>query len=259
MPLAIVLSLLAVANATFHASVLGWLPVSPLAVGEMGLMLVVLVEMIVGGRVVPGFSANAIPHARRFRAAWLQGSTLALAALAFCADALQPRSHLAGVVALLAGAVTGAQWLGWNPFVTFRRPMVWVLHVSYAWIPVGLVLLGLSSLGLVPRSAAVHAFGVGAMGGLIIGMITRTALGHSGRPVRAGWVECVAFVMIQIAAAARVTAALVPAAYLAGIAVSGIAWTTAFLLYAVAYAPLLTGWTRWVRPMSEDAMPAPVA
>jgi uncharacterized protein involved in response to NO len=259
MPLAVVLSLLAAANASFHASLLGWIPVSPLAVGEMGLMLVVLVEMIVGGRVVPGFSANAIPHARRYRAAWLQRSALALAVSAFLFDALEPMSRLAGVVALIAGAVAGVQWLGWNPFVTLRRPMVWVLHVSYAWIPAGLVLLGLSALGVVPRSAAMHAFGVGAMGGLIMGMITRTALGHSGRPVRAGRVELVVFVVIQIAAAARVTAALVPAVYLAGIAVSGIAWTAAFALYAVAYAPLLIGWTRQPCGESGSAMAAPAA
>jgi uncharacterized protein involved in response to NO len=93
----------------------------------------------------------------------------------------------------------------------------------------------------VPRSAAVHAFAAGSMGGLIIGMITRTAMGHSGRPVRAGRCEVVMYALIHIAALSRVVAALVPSVYLIGISISGVAWMAAFLLYAVSYAPLLLG------------------
>lgn len=248
MPLVGVLSLLASANIAFHLSAHGLIPVSPLRAVEAGLLFVVLIEMIVGGRVVPGFSRNAVPGARRWRSRWLDRGAFALAASAFLADSLGAPASATGAAALLAGAAVGVQALGWNPLAACGKPMIWILHAAYAWIPIGLVLMGLASFGMVPRSAAIHALAVGSMGGLIIGMITRTALGHSGRPVRAGRAEVAAFVLVLLGAALRVTAALAPAVYLEGMLAAGAAWTAAFLVYVVAYAPLLLGRRR---PMDE--------
>jgi uncharacterized protein involved in response to NO len=239
MPLVFVLLSLGLANVAFHASMHNLLEIPPVMAIEFGLMLVVLIEMIIGGRVVPGFTANAIPGARQFRSVRLHRASFALAALAIISDALRLPPMSTGTLALLAGVAVAAQAIGWNPLATRSRPLLWVLHVSYAWIPVGLVLLGLASFGLVPRSAAIHAFAVGSIGGLIMGMITRTALGHSGRPVQAGRWETAAYVLVHAAAISRVTAALVPAVYLAGMSAAGLAWTAAFAIYAIAYAPVL--------------------
>ena len=241
MPLVIVLSLLAFANIAFHAAAHNLVPISPLQTVEAGLLFVVLIEMIVGGRIVPGFSANAVPGAWRWRSAWLHRGSFALAAAAFLADSLRAPQPLTGAIALLAGATVTAQAIGWNPLAARGNPMLWILHAAYAWIPAGLVLLGLSSFGIVPRSAAIHALAVGSMGGLIIGMITRTALGHSGRVVRAGRVEVVAFILVLLAAGLRVSASLIPPFYLVGMLAAGTAWAAAFLIYVVSYGPILLG------------------
>lgn len=247
MPLVAVLSLLACANLAFHAAAHGRIQVSPLRAVEAGLLFVVLIEMIVGGRVVPGFSARTTPGAWRWRSARLHRTSFSLAAGAFIADAFQAPAPVTGTLALLAGAAVAVQAIGWNPLAARSNPMQWMLHAAYAWIPTGLVLLGLASFGVVPRTAAIHALAVGSMGGLIIGMITRTALGHSGRAVRAGRVEVVAFILVLLAAVLRVAAALTPAIDLAGMLAAAGAWSAAFLLYVIAYAPMLMG-SRCSRP-----------
>ena len=250
MPLVIVLSLLAGANIAFHAAAFNLVPISPLQAIEAGLFLVVLIEMIVGGRVVPGFSTNAVPGAWRWRSTWLHRGSFTLAAAAFLADSFHVPGLLTGTLALLAGAAVAVQAIGWNPFAARGNPMLWILHAAYAWIPIGLVLLGLAAFGIVPRSAAIHALAVGSMGGLIIGMITRTALGHSGRMVRAGRVEVTAFILVLLAAALRVAATLIPPFYLAGMLAAGSAWAAAFLLYVVSYGPILLG----KRPPKDDVL-----
>lgn len=250
MPLVMVLVLLACANIAFHAAAHHLIPVSPLQAVEAGLLFVVLIEMIVGGRVVPGFSTNAAPGVWRWRPTWLHRGSFMLAAAAFLADSFHVPGPLTGTLALLAGAAVAVQAIGWNPLAARSNPMQWILHAAYAWIPIGLVLLGLASFGIVPRSAAIHALAVGSMGGLIIGMITRTALGHSGRLVRAGRVEVTAFILVLLAAALRVASALIPSFYFAGILAAGTAWAGAFLLYVVSYGPILLG----KRPPEDDVL-----
>jgi uncharacterized protein involved in response to NO len=249
MPLVGVLLLLASANIAFHASMHGLIGVNPATALQSGLMLIVLIELIVGGRVIPGFTANAIHGVRQYRRVWLKQASFILTAAVFVADTVDLPAPWVAILALLASVAVGAQAIGWNPLAARSRPILWVLHLAYAWIPVGLVLLGLASLGVVPRSASLHAFAAGSMGGLIMGMITRTALGHSGRPVRAGRPEVASYVLVHLAAALRVTAALVPAFYFVGIAAAGLCWTAAFLTYAITYAPVLLG-----RPLEARAV-----
>jgi uncharacterized protein involved in response to NO len=143
--------------------------------------------------------------------------------------------------ALVAAGAHVARWLLWRPWHTLRAPLVWVLHASYAWIPVHLVLRGLAELGLVAPNLAIHALTVGAIGGLTIGMMTRTALGHTGRMLRAGPFEVAAYVSILAAALVRVGGPLVlPASsYLGTVQASAALWSAGFALYAVRYAPYL--------------------
>ncbi len=241
MPLLVVLLSLASANIAFHGAMHDLIPVSPMGAVEFGLMLVVLVAIIIGGRVVPGFTANAIPGVRLRRSVWLHRGSFALPAAAFIADGLHLSPWLSGVAALLASATVAAQAIGWNSWAARGRPLLWILHAGYGFIPVGLLLLGLAQFGVVPRSAAVHAFGVGSIGGLIIGMITRTALGHSGRQVRAGRAEVMSYGLVLLGAVLRVSASLIPAAYLGAMLGAGAAWSLAFLIYLGVYAPVLFG------------------
>ncbi len=247
LPLVGVLSALGASNIAFHGAMLGAFSFSALAAVEAGLMFIVLLESIIGGRVVPGFTANAVPGVRQFRRVWLDRAAIGMTVLAFALDIAAMWSNaparllvvVAGVASLAAAGLQGARLLGWNPWATRTKPLLWILHASYAWIPAGLVLLGLAAFGAVPRAAAVHALAVGSMAGLIIGMMTRTALGHTGRPLHAGAAEVTAYALIQIGAVLRVTAALWPAFHDAGVWLSGGAWSLAFAVYCTAYLPIL--------------------
>jgi uncharacterized protein involved in response to NO len=120
------------------------------------------------------------------------------------------------------------------------RPILWVLHLAYAWLPVAFVLLALAQLGLVGVSAGVHALAVGATGGLIIGMITRTARGHTGRPLRASRLEVAAYALVAGAAVLRVGLPLVaPQHQVPGLIAAALAWSAAFGLYLIVFAPWL--------------------
>jgi uncharacterized protein involved in response to NO len=121
-------------------------------------------------------------------------------------------------------------------------PLLWIMHLSYAWIAAGFVLLALARWQLVSASAGFHALAVGSMAGLILGMMTRTTLGHTGRPLKAGPAERAMFVMIQLSAVARVLSALgweSPGG--AVLLVSAACWAGAFGLYAAVYRRYLCG------------------
>jgi uncharacterized protein involved in response to NO len=142
-------------------------------------------------------------------------------------------------VLALAAASQAARLLGWKPWVARRRPILWILHLAYGWIPVGLALLALAAAGAVARSAGVHALAVGATGGLVLGMITRTARGHTGRLLQASRTEVAAYAALMLAAILRVTAALVPSCFTPLVCSAGVAWIAAFALYLVRFAPWL--------------------
>jgi uncharacterized protein involved in response to NO len=129
----------------------------------------------------------------------------------------------------------------WQPWKTGRTPLVWVLHIAYFWIPVHLALRSMAEIGWVAPSVAIHALTVGAIGGLIIGMMTRTALGHTGRPLKAGRAEIACYLLVLAAALVRVLVPLIaPAQMLNSVLWSAALWSGGFALYAVHYWPLLT-------------------
>ncbi|OGA20037.1 MAG: hypothetical protein A3I01_12315 [Betaproteobacteria bacterium RIFCSPLOWO2_02_FULL_65_24] len=208
---------------------------------QAALYLVMLMVVVIGGRVVPSFTASALPLAGvRVRNPVLDWSALGFTLLAFAgALAAAPAwfvAPAAGAAALLHAV---RQWR-WAPWATRHRPLLWILHVSHAWIPLGLALLALASLGWVAPDVPLHAFGAGAIGGMIMGMITRTALGHTGRPLQVGWPEIASYVLVHAAALARVAASLLPAdAYAALVSAAGHLWALAFILYFVVYLPRL--------------------
>jgi uncharacterized protein involved in response to NO len=146
-----------------------------------------------------------------------------------------------GVVASFAMAAHLMRWWLWQPWTTLRTPIVWVLHLAYAWIPVHLVLRALASGGVVSPSIAVHALTVGAIGGLIIGMMTRTARGHTGRPLRASGWDVACYLLVAAAAFVRVLVPwLAPQWTVQSVLVSAALWSAGFGLYAVAYWNVLT-------------------
>ena len=201
---------------------------------------VLFIMVVMGGRVIPMFT-NAIAGANASKRPWLEKAALGSTLAVLLADVLQ--LHGAALVALagLCAAAHLARWALWQPWKTLRTPLVWVLHGAYVWIPVHLLLRGLAEMGLVSSSAAVHALTVGAMGGLIIGMITRTALGHTGRKLKASRTDTVCYLLVLAAAVIRVwVPLLMPAQLMQAVLCSAALWSAAFALYAVTYWPVLT-------------------
>lgn len=232
------LSLLTVVNAVFHASVLGWIQVSSVAPVQAAILIIVMIESVIGGRVIPGFTSNAIQGAKPIIHEKRDKITLALVAMAAIAWIAQVPGPLAGALAVAAAIAQATRVVGWMPHVTFRKPILWILHLSYAWIPVGLFMLGLAAWGLTTTSAAFHVLTIGSMAGLIIGMITRTALGHTGRPLTAGNSELAMYLLIQVGVIARMLAAanlMRPEMLVAAAA----CWSGAFILYVIVYTPYL--------------------
>ena len=207
-----------------------------------GLDLVLLVVAIMAGRVIPGFTNNALAEARARRIALLENAALGSVVLLLACDLLEmPR---AAAAAALAGAfLHAARAALWAPLRTRGRPILWILHLSYAWIVVHLALRALAAFNVVPPGLATHALTVGVIGGLTLGMMTRTARGHTGRPLQAGRWEVAAYVLVHLAAFARVLIPLLlPDAYAVLVVVSGLLWSAAFAIFTVVYIPILARW-----------------
>lgn len=240
MMLVVLLGLMAAANAGYHAADLGLLAASPLAFVEAAILVIVVIEAVIGGRVIPMFTKNGAPgsspvmNARRDHV--VMGATMA-ASIGFVLDVPAP---LAAALAAAAAVAQATRLLGWQPAATVRHPLLWILHLSYGWIPIGFALLALHEIGIVPHSAALHALAVGAIAGLIVGMITRTALGHTGRMLRAGKAETAMYALIQAGAVARLAAALGldPSGVIA-LAGAAAFWSLSFVLYLLVYGPYL--------------------
>lgn len=203
--------------------------------------VVLIVMTVMGGRVIPMFTANGVPGSTPRRHPAIERAAPLCAAALLVVD-LVPAPMALRVAVLAAGAlVLGARALLWRPWQTLRAPLVWVLHGGYLWIPVYLALRATAEVGWIPLPIATHALTAGAIGMLTIGMMTRTARGHSGRPLVADRFETTAFLLIAVAALTRVFVPLVvPASYGEAIVASGCLWSAAYAVYAVRYWPVLT-------------------
>jgi uncharacterized protein involved in response to NO len=236
------LLVLAALNVVFHLGIFGIVAVSPLWPVKAALYVVVVIVAVMGGRVIPMFTQNAVPKAKVHRSVQVDRWSIALLAAALTADALSFPVALVGLAAAAAAAAHLARLVQWDPGATLRTPILWILHASYAWIPIGLALLAVSAFS--PRVHEVyvlHAFGIGAVGGMIMGMMTRTARGHTGRPLVASLPEVFAYGLVQAAALVRVALGLAaPALYAATLLLAALFWTVAFALYLVVYVPILT-------------------
>ena len=237
LPLALILLLLALANGAFHLAALGLTAINPLMALHAGLALVVMVLCVMAGRVVPAFTKAATPG-MILPPPKLERWTMTLTALGLAGWVFAPTGLATAAVLGLAAALHLRRQWAWQPWLTRGRPILWILHAGYAWIAVGLGLLALAQLGLVSESAGLHALTVGATSGLIIGMITRTARGHTGRSLQAGKAETSAYALVMAAALLR---SLLPIFGLQSLALLGaaMAWSSAFIIYLYVYTPWL--------------------
>lgn len=238
--LVLLLGLLTLANALFHASRIGAIALSSITPIHAAILVIVMIESVIGGRVIPGFTANAIPQVKPVMNARLDKICLTLTALASVAWIVQILPPFSASLAFAAACSQLLRLSGWKSFHTLKNPLLWILHVSYAWIPLGFFALAAAALNLIAASAAFHLLAVGSMAGLIIGMITRTALGHTGRPLKAGRAELAMYLLVQLGVVARFLAA-VDAFGLRDhlLACAAIVWSAAFVIYVAVYGRYL--------------------
>ena len=240
------LALLGVLALGVHASLHGVVSVSPLYGLRLALDVVLFVMVVMAGRVVPMFTNNGIPGLAARRNPIVERASLGTVIALFVVDLLSVDTMpwaqgLAGVVALVAALANGVRLALWQPWRTFSTPLVWVLHVAYAWIVVHLLMRAGVAAELVGHSVSVHALTAGAIGGLTLGMMTRTARGHTARPLRADGFETAMYVLVFAAAFVRVFGPIARPGDLVGfVQASAILWTAAFGLYVVRYWPVLT-------------------
>jgi uncharacterized protein involved in response to NO len=235
--------LLAIALAVLmvHLSVMGALGLPGWLGIQIALDVVLFVMTVMGGRVIPMFTNNGVPGAAARRLPQLESFVLGATLAVLAADALQASGALLLLVLGFACAAHATRLALWMPWRTTRVPLVWILHAAYAWIPVHLALRMLAETGWAPVPVATHALTVGAIGGLTLGMMTRTARGHTGRALRADGFEVACYVLVLGAAIVRVFGPfIVPAHYVATVVAAGALWSSAYALYAVRYWPVLT-------------------
>jgi uncharacterized protein involved in response to NO len=229
------------ANLAFHLAMRGDLAIAVRDMLQLALNVIVFIMALMAGRVVPMFTANGVPGTRPERRAWIEHTSLGSLLLMLAADLLHAPSWALVSLATVAAAAHAWRLVLWQPWKTRRTPIVWILHAAYAWIVVYLALRALGAAGLVPPAVAIHALTVGALGGLTLGMMTRTARGHSGRPLHADPPEVASYVLVNLAAVARVIVpALLPELQRGAIIASGLLWTAAYIAFVAKFLPILT-------------------
>ena len=227
------------ANVTFHLEAMTQ---GTADVGRrLGFAMVTMLILLIGGRIIPSFTRNFLAKQRpqpgllpvpfgRFDMVSLGVSLLALLIWV-----IWPVSDYAGAALLAAGALQGyrlSRWCGWR---VWSSPLVLMLHLAFAFIPAGLVTLGLASFGVMPVATGLHLLGIGGFGGMTLAVMMRASLGHTGRALQAGPGLALAFACVVVAALMRV---LVPAP--AGLWCAAVLWTLGFGLFVWRFAPMLT-------------------
>lgn len=236
------LGVLFVANLLMHLETLEWTTQTARVGYLLGVDTVVVIMVLIGGRVIPMFTQNAVPGIKVVKQAWLEKLVLLASVAYLISDLVDETSRITAGSAICAGLASVIRLLGWKPLSTKGRPILWVLHVGYVFLAFGLILRGLA-ISIFPMAASIpiHLLTAGAMGMLILGMISRVSLGHTGRPIIASRPIEVAYVLVAIGALIRVGGPLfLPRFFIGEIVAAALLWVVAFATFAVIYWPILT-------------------
>lgn len=248
-PIGLVISLYATANTLFH--------VLALRGGEtdlperMAIALMMLLLALVGGRVTPSFTSDYVVerglpnHLPEF--SLLDKLSIALIAVAALSWTAQPQAMTTGWLLLAAGVAHTIRLARWRGWLTWREPLVLILHVGYGWLAFALLIIGAATLGISLKPAdAVHALTTGAVGAMTLAIMTRAALGHTGRPKQAHRMTIMIYALVNMGALLRVFGPTIglPTPVMLGAAAA--VWSGAYLLFAISYGPFL------IRPSLDE-------
>jgi len=235
------LLLLALGNGLIHAEMLG-LQDNMASTGiQLAVATIIVLILIIAGRVFPFFTERGIPGTLIIRNPLLDNLSVASAVVVFALQLVGISGTLLAVAALAAVAANIARLSGWYVQRVIYVPLLWVLYAGYAWIILGFVLTALAAYSVVLPSLALHAFTLGGIGALTLGMMARVSLGHTGRALKASNAIAIAFLLINAAALFRVLLPIaMPGWYENLIYVSTLFWLAAFSLFVFVYTPILT-------------------
>jgi uncharacterized protein involved in response to NO len=234
------LAALFAANLHFHLA--GASSVDPLM---LGINLILLMVAMVGGRILPAFTSSGLKQqgidVRIRRYPPLDIATLMAAFAILIIDIFFQGTTIAAVAALLAAALLALRMARWQGHRTLHQPIIWVLHIAYAWLPIGLALKAVWLFGApIPETSWLHALTTGAFSTMILAVMSRVALGHTGRELVAPGLIVVAYYLITIAALVRVFGPILHTeGWRLWMIASGLIWSLAFILFVVVYAPIL--------------------
>jgi uncharacterized protein involved in response to NO len=222
---------------------------------RVGIAVVALLISLIGGRIIPSFTRNwlvrenpgrlPVPFAR------FDMLSLAVGAIALVFWIVSPAVTTTGYVLAFAGVLHLVRLGRWAGYRTGRERLLLILHVGYAFVPIGFVLNACSAFGIVAAGAGVHAWMTGAAGVMTLAVMSRASLGHTGQPLTASIATQGIYASIVVAAVARICAVLEPAHSVPLLHVAAFAWAAAFLGFAIGYGPTLSGWRR--RPAQAPA------
>lgn len=208
------------------------------------IILFSLIIIIIGGRVIPMFTANGAGCMKALPIKLVEALSI-LPMLILVGIALYgfKNANLSLLISILVVATlfNTIRFARWGIQATWQYPLLWSLHLSYLFIPIGLIALLLFATGIIDNlSAGLHCLTIGAIGGMILSMISRVSLGHTGRPLKPHAAMSIAYAAILFSASARFIFPIwLPDAYIAGIGISGFFWILGFTLFLIIYSPIL--------------------
>lgn len=244
-PLLLVLAVLWGLDATFHAGLFRGDVVLSRQALLTGVNVALILVTVIGGRIVPSFTATSLRrrglevtvHSKR----GMTAVTVSLMVAVTVIDLLRPGGAVAGGLSLAAAIAHGLRLAQWQGLRTLREPVVWILHLAYAWLPLGLALKSLALLtGVAPAATWLHALTIGALSTMILGVMTRVSLGHTGRLLELRPSIVVSYLLLSVSALVRVVG---PSwswvGHRTAILASAALWTAAFAIFTRVYTPIL--------------------
>lgn len=242
LPIVAALAALCGANMAFHIGALT--SYGTTAAARFAIAVLIVLICLIGGRIIPSFSRNWLTKRGKGRlpASFNRFDKIALAVTlaAMACWTYEPQSSFTGVAVAGAAACNLARWARWAGERTTPEPLLWILHVAFLWVPVGLTLLAITAFGgAVPSSAGLHALTSGAIASMILAVMTRATLGHTGHDLHAGPSTTVIYLLVLVAGISRVWASLEPQLFTPLLMTSALAWVATFGAFLGVFGPML--------------------
>lgn len=235
------LAIIALGNALIHSQLLGLSENTATSGLQLILAAIILMILVIAGRIFPFFTERGLPGTISIRSPQMDLLAIGSAIIVFILQLLGVSGTLLALAALLCAGFNAVRISGWYVQRIWYVPLLWILYLGYGWIIVGFVLTALAAYSWVPQDLAIHAFTLGGIGLLTLGMMARVSLGHTGRALKVSKVISSTFIMINLSALVRI---LLPIPlyndFNTLLYFATLAWLMAFSLFIFVYLPILT-------------------